>query len=121
MDRKQILKSCLDIIHGISDKEYQVRVWIEEKGPEVDDFDETVCNFFQDCDGILDKYKEFGLTDRQYLLLKDFRDNFEVFADDNVWPPEFIDSPRWTKITEQAKAVLEAFNYAKREYIIKQI
>jgi hypothetical protein len=42
IDRKQILASILETIKGISDKEYQKRVWIRGEGTEVDDFDETL-------------------------------------------------------------------------------
>jgi hypothetical protein len=113
-DRKQILNSVLETIEGISDKEYQKRVWIRGAGPEVDDFDETCCNFFGDGDPILENYKEFGLTEAQYLVLKKFRDNFRAFSDENYWFPEFIDTPEWAKIMDLAKDVLKAFNFQKK-------
>ena len=112
-DRKQILASCLNVIAGISDKEYQKRVWIRGEGPEVDDFDETICNLFQDGDGVLAEYKDFGVTEIQYQLLKKFRTEIQVFSDENDWPPEFIESPEWEKIMNSAKEVLDAFNYQK--------
>jgi len=115
IDRQQILVSCLEIIAGISDKKYQERVWIQAKGPEVDDFDETTCNFFQDGNGIIQNYKEFELTDQQYHLLVEFRDEFEIFCSGPALkyylPQEFIDTPEWTRITEMAKEVLIAFDY----------
>ena len=117
IDRKQILESCLEIIAGISDKEYQKRIWIRGEGPEVDDFDETVCNFFQDGNGIIQNYKDFEITDKQYLLLVKFRDEFDAFrrgpALKYYFPQEFIDTPEWGKVTEMAKEVLKAFNYKK--------
>lgn len=113
IDRKQILASCLEIIAGISDKEYQKRVWIRGEGPEVDDFDETVCNFFQDGNGIIQNYKDFGLTDQQYQLLVKFRDEFDAFcrgpALEHYLPQEFIDTPEWIRIMDLAKDVLKAF------------
>ena len=114
-DRKQILASCLDVIAGISDKEYQKRVWIRGEGPVVDDFDETICNLFQDGDGVLAEYKDFEVTEIQYQLLKKFRTEIQVFSDENDWPPEFIDSPEWEKIMNLAKEVLDAFNYQKKQ------
>lgn len=45
-DAMRILNSILETIKCILDKEYQKRVWILGKGPEVDDFDEACCNFF---------------------------------------------------------------------------
>lgn len=112
-DRKQILISVLETIEDISDKEYQKRVWIRGEGPEVDDFDETCCNFFGDGDPLLENYKDFGLTESQYFLLKKFRDKFRVFSDENYHPYKFINTSEWEKITEMAKAVLKAFNYKK--------
>jgi hypothetical protein len=110
---KQILMSVLETINNISDKKYQKRVWIQGEGPEVDDFDETCCNFFGDGDPLLENYKEFGLTESQYLLLKKFRDKFRAFSDKCYHPSEFIDTPEWQKITEMAKEVLKAFDYKK--------
>ena len=52
----------LNTVNDISDKSYQKRIWINFEGPEIDDFDETVCDFFQECDGILTEPREFYLT-----------------------------------------------------------
>ena len=117
-DREQILISVLENIEGISDKEYQRRVWIRGEGPECDDFDETVCNFFQDGNGIIENYKDFEITDKQYHLLVKFRNEFENFCDgpalEYYLPQLFIDTPEWGKITEMAKEVLLAFSYQKK-------
>lgn len=107
INRKQILETFIRIVDHISDKEYQKRVWIKGEGPEVDDFDETVCHFFQEGDGIIEKYKDFGLSEDQYQMLKKFRDQFEVFSDKCDLPEEFIDTPEWDKITDLAKEVLK--------------
>ncbi len=113
VDRKQIIDALLGIIDHLSDKEYQERVWVRGKGPEVDDFDETCCNFFPEGDDVIEKYKDFGITEAQYKILKKFRDSFRVFSDENNWPQEFIDTPGWAKIMKLAKDVLKAFNYSK--------
>ena len=111
--RKQILISVLETIWCISDKQYQKRVWIQGKGLEVDDFDETCCNFFGDGDPLIKSYKDFGLSSNQYFLLKKFRDKFRAFSDENYYPHQFIDHPEWQEITEIAKDVLKAFDYKK--------
>ena len=111
INREQILTSVLETIEGISDKNYQKRIWIRCEGPEWDNFTETCCNFFDDGDPMLKKYKEFGITDSQYQLLKAFRDVFKAFADENDFPEEFVDTPEWEKIMNMAKEVLKAFNY----------
>jgi hypothetical protein len=111
IDKKQIMVSLIRMIDHISDKEYLRRAWI--KG-EAADFDETVCLFFETCDPILAKYKDFGISEYQNQILKNFRDAFEIFSDNNGWPEEFIDTPQWEKIMEMAKEVLKAFNYNKK-------
>jgi hypothetical protein len=109
-EKKCILGSYLDTIRGLSDKVYQKRIWICGEGPECDDFTETCCHF-SDFEGIvLNEYKEFGITDSQYVLLKKFVDVFDGFSDLNNHPEEFIDTPEWNRITEMAKEVLKAFN-----------
>lgn len=111
INTQRIIQTLLRIIHHISDTEYQKRVWIRAEGPEVDDFDET-CNWFFDVgDPVLESYKEYGITDDQYQVLKDFRDKFEAFSDENSWPPFFIDTPKWARIVELAKEVLKVFEY----------
>ena len=105
------LINLLKIIEDISNKEYQQRVWIEGKGPECDDFDDTVCDFFGIGESIIEKHNIFEVTDNQHQLLTAFYNEFRVFSNDNYWPQEFIDTPEWTKITEMAKEVLKAFDW----------
>ena len=114
-EKRDILDSVLTTISHISDKEYQMRIWIRGEGPEVDDFDETLCHFSQDGVGVIEKYREFGLTENQYRILSNFRDELEKFSDNNDLPQLFIDTPEWTKITLMAKRVLEAFNYQNQK------
>jgi hypothetical protein len=111
INRKQILESFLETIEGISDKEYQRRVWI--RGEEAD-FDEVICLFFGEGDPILENYKDFGINEAQYKLLKNFRDQFEIFSDENDFPEEFINTPEWARIMDMAKDVLKAFDYPKK-------
>lgn len=112
-DKKQILEGFIDIFTRISNKEYQKRIWVKGEGPEVDDFDDTVCDFFGECDPILENYKDFGITDNQYELLVKFRDEFRDFSRKRDLPPDFLDFPEWGKITERAKEVLQALTIAK--------
>ena len=122
--KKQILNGFIDIFTRIASKEYQKRIWIRGEGPEVDDFDDTVCDFFVECDSILENYKYFGITNPQYLLLAKFRTAFDEFVNGPkpYLTQEFIDTSEWDKITEMAQETLIAFNYqnyttfSKNEY-----
>jgi len=111
--KKDILNFVLERVSNISDKEYQKRVWIRGEGPECDDFTETVCHFFDDGDPIIENYKDFEITDSQYVLLTKFRDEFRGFSRKYDFPQEFIDTPEWAKIMKLAKEILKAFNYQK--------
>lgn len=111
INRKQIMETFMRILDHISDKDYQKRVWIRGEGPEVDDFDETVCHFFQEGDGIIEDCQEFGITREQNQLLKKFRDEFEKFSDNNDFPEKFIDTPEWEKIRETSKKLLKSFSH----------
>ena len=111
INKKEFLNSFLSDIFRFSDKEYQKRAWIEGTGPEYGDFDEAVMWFFEDGEIVMSHYKEFGITETQHVLLKIFWDEFTSFSDKHSWPPDFIDTPEWTKITEMAKEVLKAFHW----------
>ena len=115
INRKQVLDLFLETIECISNKEYQMRVWVRGEGPECDDFTETVCCFFDHEEFILRDYKKYGITESQYLILKKFRDEFEYFVDEfhTEIEEEFIDTPEWARIMSLAKEVLEVFNYKK--------
>lgn len=113
-DKKQILESFLETVDGISDKEYQKKIWIRGEGPECDDFTETTCHFFEEVDGILQKHADFGININQYKLITKLRDQFNEFLKEprhRHLPQEFIGSPEWNRITNLAKQVLKAFNY----------
>ena len=117
INRHQILALLLDVIHNISDRDYQERVWINAEGPECDDYDENIDIFFHDGVAIIENYKKFHITDSQHQLLVEFRDALDKFDDDDehYWPPDFIDSPKWAKIMKMAREVLVAFDYNKAE------
>lgn len=111
--KRSILDGILEIVSDVSDIEYQKKFWILGSGAEHYAFDDTCCDFFLECDEILDKYKDFGIMESQYQPLKQFRDRFRIFSDENNFPEEFIHTSEWKKITWMAKEVLKAFNYQK--------
>ena len=114
VNRIQIMKFLLEIINDLTDKEYQKRIWIRGEGPEVDSFDDAVCNFFDTADHVVQNHKDYKLTNEQYQILKKFRDRYDLFCDDNDFPEEFIDSPEWAEIIAHAKEVLKAFDYNQK-------
>jgi hypothetical protein len=113
-NKKNILHEFLRHLSHIQDKEYQRRIWIRNEGPECQAYDDAVCDFFDIGDPILDDYKSFEITKIQYKVLKKFRDEFRIFANNNDFPEEFIDTPEWERIMRLAKEVLKTFGYQKK-------
>ncbi len=108
------LKNVIDSIYAVSDKSYQRRIWIDGKGPEWGDFDETSEYILDDGRSILDNYEKFGITEHQRITLNKFWDEYRIFRDSlgiECFPERFIDSPEWTKVTVLAQEVVKAFNY----------
>jgi len=113
-DRRQILDSFIENIAGMSDKKYQERVWVRAEGPECDDIDDTICDFFDE-DYVLEKYQDFGITEKQYELLmklhgklRKFTDTYGVYSSEKS-TEKLIVLPQWQEIRDLSKKVLKAF------------
>jgi len=121
--KQQRLYSFIENIAYISDEKYQERVWVKNEGPECDDIDDTICDFFDDGDPILEKYEDFGITKDQYALLIKLRDKLDKFIDEygiysqQLCTEKLIKLPEWKEIREISKKVLEAFNYIQKKSI----
>lgn len=117
INNKKILNNHLETISGIADRGYQKRVWICGEGPEVDDYTESICHFFDDGDPIISHYKNYGITDRQLFLLTSLRKAVQEFTSKIKFElgPDFLCSPEWIKITVMAKEVLGSFDYHNQE------
>ena len=113
LDRNYILQQFLRLISHISDKEFQMRVWIKGIGPECIDFDETCDYFFVEGVDVIKNYKDYGITEHQHEILEEFKILFRKFSNDNDFPELFINSPEWQQVVDKAKKVLEAFNYIR--------
>ena len=119
-DRKQTLDSFIENIACMSDREYQERVWVRSEGPEYDDIDDTICDFFDE-DYILEKYNEFGITEIQYKLLmklhvklRKFTDTYGIYSSEKS-TEKLIELPQWEEIRTISKKVLQAFNFKKTD------
>jgi len=115
-NKKQLLDSFIHNIACLSDKKYQERIWVRSEGPEFDDIDDTVCDFFDDGNPILEKYAEYGITEIQYksvaLLyskLRKFTDTFQVYSRLKS-TEQLIELPQWQEIREESKNVLKLFD-----------
>ena len=115
-EKKGVLNRFLETISIISDKTFQERIWIKGLGSECSDFDETICDFFDNGEDIMSNSNKYNISNSQYQLLlilckriKKFSDNTPERLEDKI----IISDSEWYKIQEMAKEVLEAFNYKK--------
>lgn len=90
INRTQIIEGIIRVIDHISDKNYQRKVWILGVGPELDDFDETVCNFIGPAEDVINHYKDYNLTEFQTQILKRFHNSFVKFSKKNDFPEIFL-------------------------------
>lgn len=108
--RSIALNNLLETVSSISNKDYQVRTWINGMGPECDDFIETTIFFNDYCDRVISKYKDYGVSDRQYFSILKFKKIYEDFSDDHYSEEDFIDSPEWAYVMNEAKKLLQEFS-----------
>jgi hypothetical protein len=111
---KKILTNILDEISTIADLEYQYRVWIKGIGPDCHFYDDVICNFFGPANHVISNYPLYGISKKQNDCLIFFYTIFESFNNAQLGEPfEFIATPGWQQVVDEAKKVLEAFNYIK--------
>jgi len=105
------------MVEFLANQDYQRRVWIEDKDPEVNNFNETIAEYTYSEGIILNNPSLYPLTEVQKCVLgsltaiiKDFYKN--GLDSGYIYEPEyFIDSTEWRKVFEQATRVLRVFGY----------
>lgn len=108
----KILDNIIDELSIIADLDYQHRVWVQGIGPECHFYDDVICNFFGPANDIISDYKRYKITEKQYNYLRFFYGVFENFTDSHLGEPfEFIETPEWQHVVDEAKKLLTAFKY----------
>jgi hypothetical protein len=118
--KKEVLIDYLKIVSFFSDKQLQIRRWMYGEGP---DFSETTCYFFDLGNYVLDDYRSFGMNDKQYRILTNFRDELRTYDDNHNFmiAQQFIDSPEWATIMKKAKETLCAFHKAEKRSLCTKV
>ena len=111
-------------VESLANQDYQRRVWIENKDPEVNSFDETIAEYSEFAGVVLTNPILYPLTTVQECVLRSLTAILRNFCkneldSDYIYELEyFIDSAEWRKIFEQATRVLKVFGYlASDRYI----
>jgi len=117
IDRKQILEEFLKNIVRLVEEQYQESVCVRIEGPECNDIDDAVGDFFEEGGPILEKYKEFDITSTQLNALWTLHRELSEFTDmEGICNPyksteKLVQMPKWQEIRNLAKQVLEEFNF----------
>ncbi len=111
--KKRVINKFLTLIYKLSSKEYQIQTWVKCLGPE---FDETefFCQFLEQFPTTEGEQKKMGLTPEQMQLFQNVMQAFKDFdkspsADDCAG--DFIESPEWARVMEEADKAVKAFNF----------
>ncbi len=118
-EREGIVKRFLETIYEISNTEFQERIWIKGLGPECSSFEDVICDFFDNGEDIMNNYKNYGITNKQYKVLLRLSKPLDKYSDEvmtysaNINPEVIIKDKKWKKIQKLAKEVLKVFNYKK--------
>lgn len=122
----RVLYHFLDhMLKPLGDPEYQKRVWIDHKGPEVDDYDDATMYFMEKCEDIFSRPNDFeGLNYEVQKSLKVLYDRIREFDDevaDNIPEGkeyEIINTCEWQEIQILASATYREIinNLKERNY-----
>ena len=115
--RESIIEGLFESLIRIAELEYVKSHLSFAKGYDQIDIDEASMGFSDRIDGILQDYKELGVSEKQKEILVDFDKNLDHFGDT---VPEFArsdcsDRPELDKIKKEANDVLEAFGRPRRD------
>ena len=107
------LRQFISIVKGMSDLEYQKKVWKRGEGYQADSFDDTVENFFSFFEAIFQKKSNFInkiISTSQITLIKRLHAEFEKYSEKN---PEEINriltDPNWQKIIKLSQQLYKNF------------
>ncbi|MEI8300774.1 MAG: hypothetical protein WCG10_04080, partial [Chlamydiota bacterium] len=101
IDRKQILEEFLKNIVRLVEEQYQESVCVRIEGPECNDIDDAVGDFFEEGGPILEKYKEFDITSTQLNALWTLHRELSEFTDmEGICNPyksteKLVQMPKW--------------------------
>lgn len=115
------------MLKPLGDAEYQQRVWIEHRGPEVDDYDDATMYFIERVEEILSRPNDFeGVNDIVLNYLKILYERVYKFDEEvaNNIPEGSIDKivnhPEWLEIQKLAnetyKNIINSLEERNYEY-----
>lgn len=116
---KDILKSgLLYRIDDIADKKSQQRIWIDERRPGYNPFQNIIKSFFETykTKKILENYKDYEITDPQRESLAKLYDELERYrlkAEGEEDLEKILKDPEWHQIQDLAKEVMKAFDFKR--------
>lgn len=114
------MNDLLDTIRNISSLDYQQRIWVDNADPNIfDNWEETMCRFFDDADidnflGDLTPYTNlaYGLNQHHINALWKLRYKMRQYSDATprtMNPEDVLDDLRWHEVVACAQETLDVF------------
>jgi len=113
-DMEKFLSNFLYLIWIITDLSHQARVWVRHEGPEVGSFLDTMMDFLDDCELVLEYSRDYSLSKSEYKTLKKLYEQVDeyYFSSSGQQPDsEIVKDPKWLRICKFAKKVLHKFEH----------
>lgn len=109
---EQWLKDICGVIRQIADAEYQQRIWIEGKVPEVGSYVEAMCMLHDDhqIDLLITTARNERLLETpQIKRLEAFRDALNRYSETQISDDDriIVNDPRWAEVRDQASELLK--------------
>lgn len=116
--RSMFKDSLLYTIDDIRNKDSQERVWIKERRPNDNPFQDLMDSFFSVAKAkmVIDNYKDYEINDDQSVLLKSLYDALYKYKEvhekeENL--QKILDDPEWQKIQSLAGEIVKAFDFKR--------
>lgn len=115
--REEELKSFLDLLCIIADKEYQKKFWISKESHVYDDINYKLLCFVDLVDNFIDQYKNYQITNHQLEKLIELNNKIDFFLGEYAvcWgvysTKHLIGLPEWIEIQQLSMTFIKSFNH----------
>lgn len=113
--KRNVLHEIYSLLAEFSDRDYQKRVWLEGRGPEVSCFADATIGFISgvEIDHVIGvEWGQWDLPVEPLQLLREFRKKLGEYVDKSGSDPpidQVLTDPEWDKVSQLAARVMESF------------
>lgn len=114
---KAVLKQALLYrIYKLARPDFQEKVWVIERNPQFNPFDELMRDFFETCHSaeIIRNFEEYEISKKQQEVLVQLYQALKNYCEQLDDPEDIkniVKDPKWQQIQKLSQEVLEVFNF----------